>query len=280
MSDHLDSKMRELTYRLIAMAPDAPPFPEEPLVQLDSSPTPGGATPRRGYLLGMAAAAVAVLVLVGVPLLYLRGDSTPDTAIPAATQSPGFVPTTTTSPVSSTSEPEVTTTLAPASTARVCSGSDLDEELVDQPDLPPEVAATRRAIYDAATACDIPALAALAASGSYDFNASFGGDEPGPFWTEREGAGVPVLADLIRHLNLPFAAPQGEPGDLEVYVWPFASSLISLEEQEIPPADMAALLELYSIEELRQQFETIGGYVGWRTGITADGEWLFFVEGD
>ena len=40
------------------------------------------------------------------------------------------------------------------------------------------------------------------------------------------------------------------------------------------------LLELYPIEELRQQFEIVGGYVGWRTGIAADGEWLFFVEGD
>ena len=272
MSDRKDSKVRELTYRLIAMAPEAPPFPQEPTVGLAPSPPAKRSSPA----LWVATAAAVALIVVGVPLLLLRGDPAPETTGPVVTQ-PTVAPSVTVPAATSTSLPEVTTT---ATSSTTCSASELDEPLVEQPGVPTVVAATRKAIYDAAVACDIPALVDLASSGERDFTASFGGDDPATFWVEREGAGVPLLADLVRHLNLAFAPPSGRADDLQIYVWPFAASMPSADGEGIPAEDYAALLELYPIEELRQQFEVIGGYVGWRTGITADGEWLFFVEGD
>ena len=82
MSDH-DPRLRELTYRLVQMAPEAPPFPEEAVTQL--KPRPDTKTTfirqRRPWLVGIAAAA-AVIVLVGLPLLVTQvgnGDQTPVT---------------------------------------------------------------------------------------------------------------------------------------------------------------------------------------------------------
>jgi spore germination protein GerM len=102
MTEPHDRTMRELTYRLIQMAPEAPPFPEEPLTTLkprsDQSPStpPGG--PRRGWLIA-AAAAAAVVIAVAVPLVLFGGGSDPVTGS-TTTQAP----TTTVSP---------TTTLVP-----------------------------------------------------------------------------------------------------------------------------------------------------------------------
>ncbi|HSF86904.1 MAG TPA: RNA polymerase sigma factor [Acidimicrobiia bacterium] len=55
MSDHMDSKMRELTHRLIAMAPEAPPFPEELMVQLKPAPAEEPARRQRRPILWFAA---------------------------------------------------------------------------------------------------------------------------------------------------------------------------------------------------------------------------------
>jgi hypothetical protein len=273
MSERMDSKLRELTYQLVAMAPEAPPFPEEPAVHLEPAPR------RRHPLLWAATAAAVALVVVGVPLLLLRGDASPDTTFPVATSLPQ-TPTSTSAPeVTTTSMPQATTTTRPEPEAPACSAAGLDEPLVAQPGLPAAVAETRQAIYDAAIACDIPALVEIASAGERDFTASFGGQDAATLWTEREAAGVPVLADLVRHLNLAYAEPDARDS-LQVYVWPFAVSMTSADGSGIPAEDLAALLEIYPIEELRQQFEIIGGYVGRRTGITDDGEWLFFVEGD
>ena len=48
----------------------------------------------------------------------------------------------------------------------------------------------------------------------------------------------------------------------------------------LPAEDYEALLEIYSVEDLEEMFEVIGGFVGYRIVITADGEWLFFIAGD
>jgi len=95
MSDRLDSRIRELAYRLLYMAPEAPPFPEESMTTL-KTPSRG---PRRPVLV-WAAAMVGALVLVGVPLFLLR---TSDSAGPATT-----VP-----PASSTTTADTTTTTVP-----------------------------------------------------------------------------------------------------------------------------------------------------------------------
>jgi hypothetical protein len=108
MRDSDDTKLRELAYRLAQMAPDAPPFPEEPMVQLRPSPTRQPTPPRRRTPFVLAGvAAVVVLLVVGGPLLFdrLTSDQTPG---PATTLPPTTLPpTTATAPP--TTEPTATT---------------------------------------------------------------------------------------------------------------------------------------------------------------------------
>jgi hypothetical protein len=82
----MDPKLRELTYRLIAMAPEAPPFPEEAMVQLEPSPTPAPPARRRSPLVWVGAAAVIALLVVGVPLILFSGDEPGPSTMPPATQ--------------------------------------------------------------------------------------------------------------------------------------------------------------------------------------------------
>ncbi len=98
MPDRDDARMRELTYRLVRMAPPAPPFPEEPVTQL--TPTP---PPRRPAYVWAAIAAAIVLVAIGIPaLLSLGGDD--DLVAATTTQAPAD---TTEAPVTSQA-PETT----------------------------------------------------------------------------------------------------------------------------------------------------------------------------
>nr|MDJ0953815.1 hypothetical protein [Acidimicrobiia bacterium] len=102
MSDQMDRndpRVRELTYRLMEMAPDAPPFPEE---------APAMTVPekkQRPPMLVWAATAVAAVLLVGLPLFLFRGDS--GTTDPA---------TTIAAPDSTTTTEPGETTVAPGTT--------------------------------------------------------------------------------------------------------------------------------------------------------------------
>jgi hypothetical protein len=104
----MDSKLRELTYRLIEMAPEAPPFPEESMVQLKPAPSPVAPPRRRSPLVWVAAAAAIVLLVVGLPLILFGpgDDSAPASSMPAPTVTvppsvtvpPTTVPSPTTAP--------------------------------------------------------------------------------------------------------------------------------------------------------------------------------------
>jgi hypothetical protein len=105
MSDRFDTRARELVYRMMAMAPDAPPFPEEANAMNVPEPT----RPRSPILVWVAAAA-AVVLLVGVPLILFRGG---EPSGPAST----IAAPTSTAPTSST--PDSTTTAPPAADQQV-----------------------------------------------------------------------------------------------------------------------------------------------------------------
>lgn len=127
MTDQHDRTMRELTYRLIQMAPEAPPFPEEPLTTLkprtDRGPSvpPGG--PRRGWIVA-AAAAAAVVVAVAVPLIFFGGTSEP---VAGSTTTTTQTPTTTVSP---------TTTVTPIPTTQIPVTLYFFSDYVESPNLP------------------------------------------------------------------------------------------------------------------------------------------------
>lgn len=158
-----------------------------------------------------------------------------------------------------------------------CAAAGLPAYPGDQ-DLPLEVAQVRNAIVGAAVGCDADGLARLAGE---SFTYSFGGDDdPAAFWAgleERsasEGDPSP-LTMLVRLLELPFATI--DSGDATYYVWPSAHAYGSWDE--VPGADRDALLGVYGAQDLAD-FEAFGGYVGYRVGITADGDWAYFVAGD
>jgi len=88
MSDRNDPRVRELTYRLMEMAPDAPPFPEEAIAM--TVPT----QKQRRPMLVWAAAALGVVLLIGLPLMLFRGGDEP--ADPATTIASSETTTTTT----------------------------------------------------------------------------------------------------------------------------------------------------------------------------------------
>jgi hypothetical protein len=212
----------------------------------------------RGWLV-FAAAFGAVILVVGVlPLLSRSGD-------PELIGGPS---PTTTQVVTSTTLPSQTTTPAPAD----CSAAGLSQPN-DQDGLPAPVAETRRAMAAAAVACDYVTLAALAGP---DLNTSFGGGgfDNIPMW-EEEGT-YPALELLVKLFDTPFAVQDFEDSP-RYYVWPSAFAYDSWEE--IPAADLEALLSVYTQEEL-DQIATFGSYAGWRIGITEDGVWQFFVAGD
>ncbi len=111
MSEDFDRRMRELADRVVAMSPDPPPFPEETVVT-----QPSGESKPKPVLI-FAGAALAVLLLVGIPILLFTGDE----GEPAVTTTPTTLPSTVvTEPAPSTTGPAPsTTTTVPETTTSV-----------------------------------------------------------------------------------------------------------------------------------------------------------------
>jgi hypothetical protein len=146
-----------------------------------------------------------------------------------------------------------------------------------QQDLPPVVAEVRQRVFDAALACDYETLQEIALERGEGFTYSYGGDaSAAEFWREREEAGAeepgpkPMRA-LATILTMPFT--RNESGS---YAWPTA--------YDESPTDAAwqALVDagLYTQEQIDSMKSGGTGYLGYRTAITADGDWQFFVAGD
>ena len=154
-----------------------------------------------------------------------------------------------------------------------CSAANLSAEPTSLPDLPGPVAEMRRSIVAAATACDFERLAELARAGS--FSHSFGDDgDPAAFWRRAEADGEP-LAALVHFLNRPFATRPA--GDVTQYLWPRAYGYESWTA--VPAEARDELRPVYGTEDFKR-FERFGSYNGYRVGITAGGDWVFFIGGD
>jgi hypothetical protein len=85
MHDDQERKMRELVYRLIEMAPEAPPFQEADMVELENHAVPARPTNRR-TLVFVASLAAALVIGIAAPIIVFRNDpSSPPTTQPPAT---------------------------------------------------------------------------------------------------------------------------------------------------------------------------------------------------
>ena len=200
--------------------------------------------------------------LLAVAALALAGCGTDDPEQAASSQ-PVTVTETVVQTETVAEEPEVT-----------CSTAGLRLTLPEQ-ELPPAVADVRKRVFDAAVACDYDTLEEIALEQGEGFTFSYGGsDDASAFWQEVETAAeespLPMRA-LASILAMPFT--RNESGS---YAWPTAYD-------ENPTADAwQALVDagLYSEDEVAQMQAQGTGYLGYRTAITADGDWQFFVAGD
>jgi hypothetical protein len=203
------------------------------------------------------AAAFAVVVVFGLlPGLIGGGDGDP-----AASTVPGPPVSTATPP---TTTPATTTATEPSScpegpTPRPVEG------------LPQAVAETRDGIIAAAISCDFETLERLAGD---RFTTSFGGGgaENLSVWNDR---GLEPTVTLLHLLDMTYTMVEG--GDGPIYVWPTAYGYTSWDQ--ITQEDLDELSRIHTEAEL-DSFAAADAYLGWRTGIDENGNWLFFVAGD
>lgn len=238
----IERRLREAAAEVRQVARQSAP---RPLTQTSGAP--------RGWL--VFAAAFAAVVLVGLIPFLVGGD---DTTPARSTLSSPNIPSTSLAP---------TTTIPEQS----CSATGVDIPV--PPDgLPRAVAEKHTAIAQAAAACDLPALSRLAGE---DLTTSFGGGgfENLELW-EAEGRGQ--LGTLLEVLGTSHAIVESEDRGA-IYVWPAAFAYDTWDE--IPAEYIDELGVIYTREEIDQIAE-FGAYAGWRAGIDAEGNWLFFVAGD
>lgn len=220
-------------------------------------PAPGTkpqvAPARRGWLVFAGAFAV-VAITVGVLPLFDRGPGasmgSPDTTAPVAAPST-TVPTTPPTECSSTGvEPR---------------GPRNGEEL------PEPVSLTAEAIIEAAATCDVDGLVGIAG----DITTSFGGGDAELLreWEETGDGKLDILLKLFDTTWVWEEAPDGQV----YYSWPAAFAYDNWDD--ISDEHMEELRAIYTDEEL-DQLSLMGMYAGWRVGITADGDWVYFVAGD
>ena len=164
-----------------------------------------------------------------------------------------------------------TTVTAPPEVS--CSTAGLRLTLPEQ-ELPTAVADVRKRVFDAAVACDYETLEQIALEQGEGFTFSYGGgDSAADYWRQVEEANteqpLPMRA-LAAVLAMPYT--RNETGS---YAWPTAYS-------EAPTDDAwQALVDagLYAPEQV-DSMKAGGMYLGYRTAITPEGDWQFFVAGD
>jgi hypothetical protein len=201
-----------------------------------------------------------LLLLAALLTLAGCGSGDDDAAAPA--------PVTVTETVTETE----TVTQQPTQPAAECSTSGIRLNLPEQ-ELPVEVTEVRQRIFDAAIACDYDTLEQIALEKGEGFTFSYGGgDSAAAHWRELEESGAEdpmrVLATILT-----FPYTRNESGS---YAWPTAYN------ESPTDADWQALVDagLYTQEQIDGMKAGRTGYLGYRTAITPDGDWQFFVAGD
>jgi len=134
-------------------------------------------------------------------------------------------------------------------------------------DLSAEASATRLELLAAAEARDWVAVAALIPDEA-QFTSSFGGGTDHiAFYRSFERD---LTEEMVALLEGPFALLD------DIFIWPELHARVPFTVAE---GERAALEERHGAD-LIAEWEGAGSYLGWRIGITVDGDWIFFVAGD
>jgi hypothetical protein len=195
-------------------------------------------------------------------VLVLAGCGSGEGSDNAASTQPATVTQTITKTETVAQEPEVT-----------CSTAGLRLTLPEQ-DLPPAVADVRKRIFGAAVACDYDTLQQIALEKGEGFTFSYGGGgSAADYWRmleESSTAEPKPMRTLATILTMQYT--RNESGS---YAWPTAYSENPTEEAW----RVLVVSGLYTQEQI-DSMKAGGSYLGYRTAITADGDWQFFVAGD
>ncbi len=142
--------------------------------------------------------------------------------------------------------------------------------------LPEAVRKKRDEIIAAARTGDLSRAAAIAKADQTAV--SFGGEtDAAEFWkkTFPDSDGAEVLATLIEVLEMPLVhLDRGTPQ--EMFVWPYFHAV---DLDKLTPEQRVELFRLVTAFDFREM-QKFGSYNFFRTGISPDGRWHFFVAGD
>ncbi len=139
-------------------------------------------------------------------------------------------------------------------------------------EVPEATRATAEFLLDAALRCDEQLLVTAATEGSTRL--TFGNAEPGEFLSLPEPADTPVY-EIIARLLAGTTTMEAD-GDQGIWVWPAVTTGNGTD------ADWQSLVDsgLYTQAEADELRAAGDGYLGWRLGINAEGDWTFLVAGD
>lgn len=229
---------------------------------------------RQRYARILAGAVAAAAIGAAVVLVVDRGPTSGDGGVPAAA-TPGQEP-------SPESGPPKTLVPHPAVAQGSCSAAAEAEPLEADPELPENVRYMWANIVLSAWNCDYAELEKLAGTTlGDDFEYSYGeyGD-PAGYWErlETSSPGEPVTASLVRLLTMRWGVEQlqldDDPEEERLYVWPRAA--VDESEENWEELIDAGLHDRAEVEQMRED----NAYYGYRVGIVADGDWIYFVAGD
>ena len=237
-------------------------------------PSPNGTPMRRHVVLPVLLASTLGLAACGQAVDTASGDgATSPTAEAPDTSTAAPSATATAEPAAT--EPAATEPSAPATaTEGDCSASGMTATEVTGTDLPDPTRDTAAFLLDAALRCDEQLLVTAATESGTRL--TFGDAEPGAFFALPEGE-EDLYATIVTLLS-ELTPATAEHTDPVVHVWPrVASEAFADDDAAWQEAVDAGLVTAEQAEQMRAGGS---GYLGWRLGITATGDWAFLVAGD
>lgn len=153
------------------------------------------------------------------------------------------------------------------------------EVLYDTQSLPAPVRRMRELIMEACITGDLEALRPLIGTGANITQLAFGGVEEDPIDYLRQlsgdEGGQEILAILLELLEAGYVHIK-EDSAQELYVWPyfFAVPIEKLDERQ--RVELFKVVTAGDFEDMR----AYGSYIFYRTAISPEGRWVYFLAGD
>lgn len=153
------------------------------------------------------------------------------------------------------------------------------EILYDLDLLPEPVRRMRELIVEACRSGDLERLRPLIGTGQEATQLTLGALEGDPIDFLRDVSGdeegQEILAILLEVLESGFVRLNAGT-DEELFVWPY---FFAVPLDDLTPAQRVELFTLVTAGDY-QEMQSFGAYIFYRTAITPDGRWVYFVAGD